>query len=35
MAEIWLQLAETESESRNTSGSIVWLAEGPNIKKSQ
>jgi hypothetical protein len=32
MADICLQLAETESDTRNMSGSVTWLAEGPNIE---
>ena len=35
MADIRLQLAETESDTGNMSGSVTWLAEGLNIEKSQ
>jgi hypothetical protein len=35
MAEIRLQLAETEFETGNNSGSVAWLAEGLNIEKAQ
>jgi hypothetical protein len=35
MAEIWLQLAETETHSGNIPGSVAWLTEGLNIEKSQ
>jgi hypothetical protein len=35
MAEIRLQLVETEYEAGNVSGSVAWLVEGLNIEKSQ
>jgi hypothetical protein len=35
MADICLQLAESESEAGNMSGSVAWLFEGLNIEKSQ
>ena len=35
MAEIRLQLAETEYEAGNVSGTVAWLVEGLNIEKSQ
>jgi hypothetical protein len=35
MAEIRLQLAETEFEAGNNSGSVAWLVEGLNIEKAQ
>jgi len=35
MAEVRLQLAETESDAGSISGSVAWLAEGLDIEKSQ
>jgi hypothetical protein len=35
MADVRLQLAETESDAGNMFGTVVWLVEGLAIEKSQ
>jgi hypothetical protein len=35
MADVHLQLVETESDAWNMSGTVAWLVEGLAIEKSQ